>query len=43
MLDILEESSNFITGTLVRDVRKRTGLSASLEDIKIEEEVWLGR
>ena len=43
MLGILEETSNLIARTLVRDVRKRTGLSASLEDIKIEEEVWLGR
>ena len=42
MLKIFQKSSDLVIRTLVRHMRERAELSASLESIEIEEEILLG-
>ena len=42
MLKIFQEPSDFVVRTLVRHMRERAELCASLESIEIEEEILLG-
>ena len=43
MLKVFEKPSDLVVRTLIRHMRERTELCASLESIEIEEEVLLGR